>query len=240
MKIVDLAALDIGEIPELKTTDVIFICTPLDRIIPTIQAIAPHLNPNTIISDVGSVKSEICRLASTYYPRFVGGHPMAGTAFSGINAAQVHLFGDRPCVLMTSDDSKALEILKSLWQSVGAVIYECSPEIHDQAVAWISHLPILVSATLILAAGQESNSAIAQLAQDLASSGFHDTSRVGGGNPELGVLIAAYNQTPLLARLKQYQVTLADLIHQVEVGDWSNLRRSLTLAHELRNLYTQH
>jgi len=236
---IDLAGLNIGEIKTLKQTEVIFVCTPIDAILSTVKAIAPHLNSATILTDVGSVKSAIASTAQEFHPKFIGGHPMAGTAFSGIDAAQKKLFQGRPCVLTpnTKTDPDAVKILRSLWQSVGAVIYECNPEAHDRAVAWISHLPILVSASLIMACNQEKDQAIAQLAQHLASSGFRDTSRVGGGNPQLGSLIAQYNQVALLDSLKQYQLVLADLISQVESGNWEVLEQSLKLAQQLRNVY---
>jgi len=182
--VVDCAYLSLSNIKNLNQTEVIFICTPIDAILSTIEAIAPYLNSSTILTDVGSVKSAIVYKAQKLHARFIGGHPMAGTAFSGIDAAQKDLFQDRPCVLTVdrNSDPAAFNILRSLWQSLGAVIYECTPEAHDRAVAWISHLPILVSAGLILACGKETDCAIAQLAQHLASSGFRDTSRVGGGS----------------------------------------------------------
>jgi len=237
--VADFACLELGEIKDLDRTEVIFICTPIDAILSTIEAIAPHLNSSIILTDVGSVKSAIVYKAQKLHSRFIGGHPMAGTAFNGISAAQKNLFQDRPCVLTANSDTdpKAFNILRSLWQSVGAVVYECDPETHDRAVAWISHLPILVSAGLILACGREKDRAIAQLSQHLASSGFQDTSRVGGGNPQLGSLIAEYNQMALLDSLRQYQVVLADLIAQVESGNWESLEQSLILAQQLRNLY---
>jgi arogenate dehydrogenase (NADP+) len=239
MGVADYAAEGLGKIQNLAQTEVIFICTPIDAILSTVEAIAPHLNSSTILTDVGSVKSAIVDRAQALHPRFIGGHPMAGTAFSGIDAAQKNLFQQRPCVLtkVTNTDPAAFNILRSLWESVGALIYECDPESHDRAVAWISHLPILVSAGLILACGKETDDAIAQLAQHLASSGFRDTSRVGGGNPQLGSLIAEYNQTALLESLKQYQLVLADLISQVEAGNWDILEQSFTLAQELRRSY---
>ena len=237
--VTDFAGLSLGDIKTFAQTDVIFICTPIDAILKTIEAIAPHLDSSIILTDVGSVKASIVHAAQKIHPRFIGGHPMAGTAFSGINAAQANLFQGRPCVLTPNDssDPEALNILRSLWQSVGAVVYECDPEIHDRAVAWISHLPILVSAGLILACDQEPDQAIAQLSKHLASSGFRDTSRVGGGNPQLGTLIAEYNQKALLGSLKQYQAVLANLIQQIESGNWQNLEKSLVLAQELRNSY---
>jgi arogenate dehydrogenase (NADP+) len=239
MGVADFAFLSFGDIKNLDQTEVIFICTPIDIILSTVEAIAPHLNSSTILTDVGSVKSAIVDKAQVLHPRFIGGHPMAGTAFSGIDAAHKNLFQGRPCVLtkVPNTDPAAFNILRSLWESVGAVVYECDPEAHDRAVAWISHLPILVSAGLILACDREKDQAIAHLAQHLASSGFRDTSRVGGGNPQLGSLIAEYNQIALLDCLKQYQLVLADLITQVETENWETLEHSLTLAQQLRNSY---
>jgi arogenate dehydrogenase (NADP+) len=236
---VDHAVLSLSEIKNLAQTEVIFICTPINAILDTIAAIAPALNSSTILTDVGSVKSAIIPKAQKLHPRFIGGHPMAGTAFSGIGAAENNLFQNRPCVITPDQntDPDAAKILRSLWQSVGAIVYECNPEEHDRAVAWISHLPILISAGLILACDREKDRAIVQLAQHLASSGFRDTSRVGGGNPELGSLIAKYNQVALLNSLKQYQSVLADLIIQVESGNWDILEQSLSLAQQLRNFY---
>ncbi len=237
--VADFASPDLSKIKNLAETAGIFVCTPIDQILETIAKILPHLNPSTIITDVGSVKSAIVDSASKLYPRFIGGHPMAGTAFSGIVAAQKDLFQGRPCVLTINQDSDpdAVEIVQSLWQSVGAKVYICSPEIHDRAVAWISHLPIFVSAGLILAGNHEKDQKIIELAQNLASSGFADTSRVGGGNPQLGSLIAEYNQTALLESLRQYQLVLADLISQVESGNWKSLEQTLDLAQNLRQLY---
>jgi arogenate dehydrogenase (NADP+) len=238
---VDFASLDLDGLGcNYFNTDLVIVCTPIASILPTIKAIAPHLASTTIISDVGSVKSAIAVPAEKLCDRFVGGHPMAGTAFSGIAAAERNLFRDSPFVLTPTknSDREACEIMRSLWVSLGAVIYECSPEVHDRAVAWISHLPILISAGLILACDRESDQAIGQLAQNLASSGFRDTSRVGGGNPELGRLIAENNQTALLASLKEYQQVLQNLISQVESGDWQSLESSLQQAHQIRQLYS--
>jgi arogenate dehydrogenase (NADP+) len=239
MGAVNDAVLSLSDIKNLAQTGVIFICTPINAILDTIAAIAPALNSSTILTDVGSVKSAIISKAQKLHPRFIGGHPMAGKAFSGIGAAENNLFQNRPCVITPDQntDPEAAKILRSLWQSVGAIVYECNPEEHDRAVAWISHLPILISAGLILACDREKDRAIAQLAQHLASSGFRDTSRVGGGNPQLGSLIAEYNQVALLDSLKQYQLVLADLISQVESGNWDILEQSLTLAQQLRNFY---
>jgi arogenate dehydrogenase (NADP+) len=239
MGAVDAACQEAEMIPYLTETDVVVVCTPIPSILPTIAAIAPRLNSSTIFTDVGSVKSAIVEPATQLCDRFVGSHPMAGTAFSGINAAERNLFNQRPCVVTPSQDLEAMAVVRSLWESVGAIVYECSPAAHDRAVAWISHLPVMVSAGLLLACEQEVDGEVAQLAQNLASSGFRDTSRVGGGNPELGRLMAEYNQPALLKTLHTYQDVLGSLIGEIENGNWDAVQALLAKTQTSRPLYVE-
>jgi arogenate dehydrogenase (NADP+) len=91
-----------------------------------------------------------------------------------------------------------------------------------------------VSASLIAACTQEKNLTVLELAQTLASSGFRDTSRVGGGNPELGVMMATYNQQALLQALYKYQSQLAQFIQAIEQSDWDKLTEKLTETQQAR------
>jgi arogenate dehydrogenase (NADP+) len=113
-------------------------------------------------------------------------------------------------------------------QSLGAKLYTTTPALHDQAVAWISHLPILVSAGLITACMSEPNSQIQALAQAFASTGFKDTSRVGGGNPELGRMVAQFNRTALLNSLTVYHTQLEKLKELIKAEKWDDLELILT------------
>ncbi len=238
---VNMASTDIEAIPDRDRTDIVVICTPIAAILPTIAAIAPKLPANVIFTDVGSVKAAIVEPASQicqqFLQRFVGGHPMAGTAFQGILAAERNLFKDRPCVITPSQDLDAVQKVRSLWQSVGMNVYECSPAEHDRAVAMISHLPVMISASLIDACQQEGDAFILKLAQNLASSGFRDTSRVGGGNPELGRLMAEYNQSALLRSLYTYQRSLQGVIDLIETKQWEQLEVFLTNTQGDRAFY---
>lgn len=233
----DVAGPDPAELSVSDRTDVVFICTPIAAIIPTLANLVPYLPPRAIVTDVGSVKAAIVTPAEQLWRRFVGGHPMAGNASQGIHAAARQLFHQRPCVLTPSSDCEALATLRSLWQSVGGIVLECSPADHDRAVAWISHLPVFVSTSLIQACLQERHPHIAHLAQQMASSGFRDTSRVGGGNPELGRLMAEYNQTALLETLHTYQQVLQKTIAAIEAGQWQDLEAKLRESQEARSPY---
>lgn len=223
---VDQASTDLTS---LTTAEVVFICTPLNVIQPTVEQLIPHLQPSTILTDVGSVKTAVVQAIAPLWPNFVGGHPMAGTADSGIAAAQSRLFAGRPYVLTPSEtiSPKVLSTVAEIAQSLQSQVYYCSPEAHDRAVAWISHLPVFTSASLIAACLSEPDAVILELAQNLASSGFRDTSRVGGGNPELGQMMAQYNRAELLRSLQSYHQSLSQIITQIEQEDWVGLEQKL-------------
>jgi arogenate dehydrogenase (NADP+) len=213
----------------MAAADVVFICTPIAAIEPTVTQLIPHLSPTTVLTDVGSVKAPIVHAIQPLWANFVGGHPMSGTAEQGLDAAQTNLFVGNPYVLTPTDatPNDAVKVVEELVRSLHSQIYFCRPEDHDRAVAWISHLPVMVSAGLISACMSEANPTVLELAQSLASSGFRDTSRVGGGNPELGVMMARYNQQALLASLQAYRDRLDELIADIESANWKSLEDRL-------------
>jgi arogenate dehydrogenase (NADP+) len=224
--VVDTASVNLAI---LQATEVVFICTPLAAIRPTVEQLIPHLNPATILTDVGSVKAPVVEAIAPLWSNFIGGHPMAGKTDSGIEAAELELFAHKPYVLtpVATTPPVAVEIVEKIARSLQANIYHCHPDEHDRAVSWISHLPVMLSAGLIAACMSEPNPGVLKLAQQLASSGFRDTSRVGGGNPELGVMMARYNRRELLRSLQQYQQQLEVLTDLIEREDWLTLEQYL-------------
>ena len=223
------------ELDLLKVTDVLFVCTPIEAIASTIEQAIPYLNPDTIITDVGSVKHSVVTECSRLWSNFIGGHPMAGTAESGIDAALANLFTGAAYVFTPTAQNKPKDIekLKAIALDLNAVPYVCDAEIHDRAVSWISHLPVMVSASLIKACLQEEPDTL-ELAQIFASSGFRDTSRVGGGNPELGVMMAKYNREELLRSLYNYRDNLDEIITSIEEKKWQDLERILQTNKDAR------
>jgi arogenate dehydrogenase (NADP+) len=224
------------ELSILAGTEIVFLCTPLAAIAATLEAMIPYLDSQTVVTDVGSVKAPIVEACSPLWPNFVGGHPMAGTAQQGIEAAQTNLFQQAAYVLTptASTPPEAVKQVEKIGQLLGSNIYTCSPEIHDRAVAWISHLPVMVSAALIEACMSEEDREVVNLAKNLASSGFRDTSRVGGGNVELGLMMAKYNRQLLLSSLEQYRQSLDKIITQIEQENWQDLEKILQSTHQAR------
>jgi arogenate dehydrogenase (NADP+) len=224
------------DLASLADTEIIFICTPIAAILPTIELLLPHLNPQTIITDAGSVKGAIVDRATQLWANFVGGHPMAGNSQSGIAAFEKGLFADRPYVLTPTPETAplALASVDKLVRSLQAVIYHTTPDRHDRSVAWISHLPVMVSASLMSACLDEEDPLILDLAKKFASTGFKDTSRVGAGNPEMGMMMAEYNREALLRSLDRYRDRLDDIIDAIESREWTEIQELLTINQAAR------
>jgi arogenate dehydrogenase (NADP+) len=213
----------------LSDCALVVLALPLDRLLEPSADLLAALPAGAVVTDVGSVKGPVLARWGER-PGFVASHPMAGTAAAGVEAGFEGLFAGRPWVATptASTDPEALAVVRGLAEAVGARWIECPAPDHDQAVALISHLPVLLGAALIEAAGQ------APLARALASSGFADTSRVGGGNPELGTLMARYNREALLAALARYRSSLEELEQLVNGSDWPALGQRLSQAQALR------
>ena len=220
----------------LEGCGLVVLALPLDQLMAPAAELVDSLPAGAVVTDVGSVKGPVLALWGTLTPRFVGGHPMAGTAQAGVEAGQRGLFQGRPWVVTPEShtDPEALEAVQQLAIAVGSQPLRCSAEAHDRAVALISHLPVLVSAALLEAADQGATGEEQQLARALASSGFADTTRVGGGNPQLGTLMCRWNRDAVLSALEHYQKQLAGLQHAVEGKDWGTLQESLRQSQSIR------
>jgi len=225
----------------LRDADVVFLCTPLGVMEATTKEIIPYLAPETTLTDVGSVKAWVVKILEPLWPNFVGGHPMAGTAESGIEAAHMGLFHQAPYVLTPTHTtpSTAVQQVEAIVSTLQVRLHHCTPDEHDRAVAWISHLPVMVSASLIAVATNEADSTVLKLAHALASSGFRDTSRVGGGNPELGMMMAKYNQESLLRSLLAYRTQLDQVIDAVQNEDWSTIAQLLQQTQQARPAFVK-
>jgi len=219
----------------------VVLALPLDQLLAPDPALVAALPPAAVITDVGSVKAPVLERWQPLHARFVASHPMAGTASAGVEAGLTGLFAGCPWVLTPAAGSEpqALAAVDALAVALGARCISCDAAEHDQAVALISHLPVLVSAALLHAADRGAAAAgagpqLAQLVRSLASTGFADTTRVGGGNPQLGLLMARSNQQAVAAALQTYSQCLAELSEQVQQGLWPALEEQLRQSQRLR------
>ena len=220
----------------LTNCSLIFIALPLEQLLNPSSALINAIPRNAVVTDVGSVKVPILNTWNKLHPRFVASHPMTGTEEFGVNAGQHNLFKNKPWVVTPNKDTdqKALEIVHQISLSLGSQWIKSEAQIHDEAVGLISHLPVLISAALLKTLCTDINPSIYSLAKSIASSGFADTSRVGGGNPALGVSMAKFNKANLKRHLSSYRHSL-DLFEKYLLDEnWNELEKILVNAQKER------
>jgi len=220
----------------LAHCDLVILALPIPALLHPPAELVAALPADAVVTDVGSVKQPVLDTWNDRHPRFVASHPMAGTAQAGVEAGQRDLFQGRPWIATPDADTdpEALAVVEDLARRLGSRWFTAAAAQHDQAVAMISHMPVLVSAALLRTAGDERDPEIRALAQALASSGFADTSRVGGGNPDLGVAMASSNHEAVLKALAAYRWSLEQLEDAVIKTNWDQLHKELTRTQALR------
>ncbi|MGA0878988.1 MAG: prephenate dehydrogenase/arogenate dehydrogenase family protein [Ilumatobacteraceae bacterium] len=188
---------------------------------------------NGLVTDVASVKSTVTR--EIHDPRFVGGHPMAGSELEGLDGADPNLFEGAVWVLTptptTADGTFAgvAEVVNSL----GAEIVALEPGRHDDLVAIVSHVPHLAAATLMNVAGSRATEHVALLR--LAAGGFRDMTRIASGHPAIWLDICDENRAAILGGLDALIEGLEDMRAAVGSGNRSDLHSRLNAAREARS-----
>jgi prephenate dehydrogenase len=159
------------------------------------------------ITDVASTKSAIVQAANELALPFVGGHPMAGRETAGYEAATADLFQGRPWVVVPGAHAGSgdVEMIEELARAVGAVPQRMSADVHDAAVAGISHLPLVLAAALTEAVAATADWPETSV---LAASGWRDMTRLARGDVAMGSGIAATNAAAIAARIRRVQDVL--------------------------------
>ncbi|WP_269621901.1 prephenate/arogenate dehydrogenase [Prochlorococcus marinus] len=213
----------------ISNCSLIILALPLSQLIKPTTDLIHALPPNAVITDVGSVKTPVITTWKELHPKFIGSHPMAGTTDSGVNAGKKNLFQNRPWIATPdrTTDPEALEVVYKLALALGSNWITADAQLHDQAVALISHLPVFISAALLKAVNRQEDTALLELTKSIASSGFADTTRVGGGNPELGLAMAETNTASLLEALHTYNSSITELTAMIHSKQWEALYKEL-------------
>jgi len=170
---------------------------------------------NAVVTDVGSTKADIC--AHIDDPRFVGGHPMAGSEQDGIAGATGDLFVGAMWVLTPGErtSEQAFTKARSVVRSIGAESISLPPAVHDEMVAQVSHIPHLTAATLMNLAAESAVEHQALLR--LAAGGFRDMTRISSGRPSIWPDICAAN-APAIAKGLDRLITALSQMREMVVG----------------------
>lgn len=214
---------------------VIVLATPVTTLGPIVDAVAEHA-PNCLITDVVSVKEEVARVVAQHHPdaRYVGGHPMAGTAYSGWSATDPELFTGAMWMVTTHDDTDADDWLTvaDIARSAGSFVVPAANDAHDRAAAAISHNPHLTAAVTAAVGAGES-----RLPLRLAAGSFRDGTRVAGTAPQLQRAMLEANPVALLSTLSE---TIDRLVSARDrLRDHGDVAAVIEAGHRARTAYEE-
>ncbi len=208
------AAMELGAVDEIgdaSQAEITFVATPANSVVDAVTAILER--GSGLVTDVASVKTRIADAID--HPRFIAGHPMAGSEHSGVTGARADLFHGAVWVLTPgkSTDDTNYAAVRAVVASLGADVVAVDPEAHDRLVAVVSHVPHLAAVTLMELANHRSTEHRALLR--LAAGGFRDMTRVAAGDPGIWPDICAENApaiTDVLDELIDNLSTVRDIV----------------------------
>jgi len=205
----------------------VIVCAPVDQIVALVRQVAPALAPGAIVTDVGSVKGEICRLGHKAlgpgHP-FVGSHPMAGSEKTGWEHGRADLFVRRVVFVtpLPETDPKAAEKVAAFWAALEADVATVEPDAHDEIVAHISHLPQVLASTLCASLARRDPKW-----RNFSGGGLRDTTRIAGSDPKLWKTILEQNRDEVLRAVRAYQEELHGMERALANRDWFEVQAIL-------------
>ncbi len=218
----------------VKDADLIVLASPVGQFEQIINKISGSIKKGAIVTDVGSVKSEIVNMLEPMMPEgvsFVAGHPIAGKECPGFDAATPDLFKNAKFIITPSarTDKDAQARVTALWKSVEARIFIMSPEEHDRIYAAVSHLPHVVAYALVNAITDMKGNIL-----ENGGKGLKDTTRIALSPTELWRDICELNRKEILESLKTFSFSLSGMIKLIETSDWNGLEKEFVRAKEAR------
>jgi prephenate dehydrogenase len=222
--ILDATGLDPG-------ADITFVATPVLTLVDQVKRALAETNG--LVTDVGSVKGVVVEAIGD--PRFVGGHPMAGSELEGLDGADASMFEGAVWVLTPSADTAdtTFSTVAGVVAELGADVVALPADRHDQVVAVISHVPHLTAATMMGLASDRAEEHAALLR--LAAGGFRDMTRIASGHPAIWLDICAENRTAILDALDGLIRGLAEMRAVVDADDRAALHQLLVRARDARS-----
>ncbi len=210
--------------------DITFVAVPVLAIADTVKRALEETSG--LVTDVGSVKAPV--VAACTDPRFIGGHPMAGSELDGLDGADGDMFNGAIWVVTPNEetDDRALADISSVIRSLGAEVVALTAERHDQVVAVVSHVPHLTAATLMQVAVDRADEHAALLR--LAAGGFRDMTRIASGHPDIWLDICTQNRPAIVTAMDGLISRLQEIRDVVDSDDRDALEAALSRAREAR------
>jgi prephenate dehydrogenase len=233
--LIDVATTSMAE--ALQDADLVLLSIPVAQTEAVLTAIKPHLSLNTVVTDAGSIKTEVIaaarRALGDRIGQFVPGHPIAGREISGPDAAIADLYVGKKVVLTPLAENRAadVELVAEAWRYCGAQVHQMQAEQHDAVFAAVSHLPHLLSFAFVDEVVQKSQ---ADLLFEYAASGFRGFTRLASSSPEMWRDISLANQAAILNELDAYIAQLNRFREQLAAGDADAMQAMFARAQQAR------
>ena len=223
---------------DLTDVDVVIVAVPVDKIAEVSSQVLDVISNNTLVFDVGSVKKNICDFIDSHPKRknFVAAHPLAGTEFSGPEAALSNLFDQKVTIICESEKTnwETLDTAISLFKRLNMRIKMMTPVDHDRHVAYVSHLSHVSSFMLGKTVLEiEKNE---QAIFDMASTGFASTVRLAKSSANTWTPIFLENKENIVKSLEEYIKNLVEFKKLIEDDEKNQLNKTMNNTNYIRNI----
>mgnify|MGYP001180611341 FL=1 len=218
--------------------DVIILAIPVNAALDKVIPLLDQINDNTLLIDVGSTKSMICKKLELHPKRnqFLATHPIAGTEFSGPSAAYETLYNGKAQILCESNKTRSdlLEWAVQWFKNMGMELQEMDPNEHDKHIAYVSHLSHISSFMLgktVMEKEQDEKAIF-----DMAGSGFASTVRLAKSSPSMWTPIFEQNQENILEVLDEYITNLKEFKSLMEQKDYKAVFKKIQETNAIREI----
>jgi len=221
----------------VKAADLVVLAVPVNSMVALLPQLLDLVDKQTVI-DVGSTKATILRGVQNHAHRsnFVATHPMAGTEFSGPEAAMADLFDNKTCVLVESEKSDPVKVeeIKAMYSRLNMRLVYLDPDSHDLHTAYVSHISHISSFALaltVLAKEKDENQIF-----ELASGGFSSTVRLAKSSPEMWTPIFEQNRDNVLDVLDEHINTLSRFRSLLIKKDFTTFKKLIQEANQIKKI----
>ena len=231
-----------AELPELlKNADIAVLCLPVSSAIEMFPVCAEHLPESAIVTDIGSVKLDICTAAEKFPQlNFIGSHPMAGTEKSGCEASFAELYNNADVFIVPPENApeSQVKLCRDMWLAAGAARVErISAFEHDNLVADTSHVLHLLASAMTLSILEAPTPEYQRQHFAGCATGFRDTTRIASSNPEMWRGIMESNAPAVLAALERFEYQFKQFKSTIEQGDFDKFEELFTRGKLLRGAW---
>ncbi len=217
--------------------DLVVLCVPVGAMEAAGRAIAPHLAPGVIVTDVGSSKASVARVLAEALPGVcvIPSHPVAGTEQSGPDAGFAALFKGRWCIVTPPADADEAQTARvaAFWEALGARVEMMDAEHHDRVLAVTSHLPHLIAYTIVGTASDLEEVTQSEVIK-YSAGGFRDFTRIAASDPTMWRDVFLSNREAVLEMLQRFSEDLTELQKAIRKGDGDTLFDTFTRTRAIR------